>query len=116
MTILLIVMGVAGVYGIALTFWHQKLMIYLRAKHTLVWRGLSPLMLKENIWSYSTSFPIWSWRSLFFFLNQKYSELDDLAFVSRARRFRLALIAWLILLVALSVSALCWQAVFGSRA
>jgi hypothetical protein len=115
MSILLSLMGVAALYGTALTLWHRKLMIDLRQKHPTIWRQMAPLKGNEKIWSYSTSFPIWSWRSLLFFLRKKYTDLDDPGFISRARRFRLVLISWLILLAALTVSAWYWQTTYGPK-
>ena len=107
-------MVISLLYGVTLLWWHRKLMLYLSQTHPTVWDQLGPRVLARRIWPYSTIYPIWSWKSLLFFLARKYRHLRDVPFAHRARRFRLALLGWLVLCVVLTVGALYWQAHFGS--
>jgi hypothetical protein len=74
---------------------------------------LGPLFFANRIWRHSTRLPIWSWKSLLFFITRKYASVPDRAFVNRAARFRTALIGWLLLCVFLTLGALWWQARIG---
>jgi hypothetical protein len=98
------------VYGVILMWWHRKLMSELLRRHPSVWEQLGPLFFANRIWRHSTRLPIWSWKSLLFFITRKYASVPDRIFVNRAARFRAALIGWLLLCVFLTIGALWWQA------
>lgn len=106
--ILLIVLGTF--YGIALTFWHRKLLSYLRRKSADEWQKLSPALLGDRIWPYSTSLPIWSWKSILFFLMARYKRNGDAEFIRRANHFRLALVIYILFAALVTIAALRWQA------
>jgi hypothetical protein len=102
-------MILCGLYGFVLTCWHLKLMVYLHREHTPEWQKLGPLIFGNQLWPYSIRYPVWSWRSLGFFLFKRYKILNDPEFVCRARSFRSALIIWLLTLGILTIAALYWN-------
>jgi hypothetical protein len=77
-------MILCGLYGFVLTCWHLKLMVYLHREHTPEWQKLGPLIFGNQLWPYSIRYPVWSWRSLGFFLFKRYKILNDPEFVCRA--------------------------------
>jgi len=94
-------------------WWHRSLMIDLFRNYSPIWRELGTRFFGDRIWPHSTNLPIWSWKSLWFFLARKYALIPDQAFVNRASRFRWALIGWLLLCLFLTIGALRWQAQIG---
>jgi hypothetical protein len=84
------------VFGTVLTFWHRNLMVRLHERSPEVWQRLSDGWAFRQFWHRSLDYPIWSWRSLTFFVLGQYKKLNYLPFTKAADSFRLALIIWLV--------------------
>jgi len=89
-------------FGTWLTFWHRSLMVQLHAFAPEVWQDLGSSYVSRDVWSWSLRYPVWSWRSMFFFVTRRYEELGDSRFSARASRFRVAFLAWIAFLLVTS--------------
>jgi hypothetical protein len=88
-----------GLFGIWLTFWHRSLMIQLHACAPEVWQRLGSSYISRDLWSWSLRYPVWSWRSMFFFATGRYKRLGNSHFSALASRFRIAFLAWIAFLL-----------------
>jgi hypothetical protein len=85
---------VAGLVGLGLGFWHQRLMAWVHARHPAVWSELGGQMFPGDEWSPSVRQPFWSLKSAYFFIRGDYKKLGDPLFSARADPFRLAFLSY----------------------
>ncbi len=99
-----------GILGYVLKWWHRKLMMYLYREHRTECEQLDTRLFDRHAYLPDwTSRGSWTWRGLRFLLCKKYERLDDPELLMRARRFRVALVVWLVTLIVIGAAALYWN-------
>jgi hypothetical protein len=92
----LVFMGAWGVIGLAIGFWHRSLMVRLHTSRPDIWSQLGGRIFPGDQWSSSLRQPVWSWKSICFFMLKRYEDLGDPDFAKQAAAFRYIWSAWVI--------------------
>jgi len=107
--VFILFLAVSITFGTVLTFWHRKLMVRLRVIYPDVWERLGGSGFRSRFWRLSERYPIWSWKSILFFISKHYEVIRDDEFRTEAGRFRVAWLSWFIALCIGSAIALYWD-------